>query len=41
MSIIDIIIKILLFLGVFYGAIAITSWVSKKIRDKENESKKS
>jgi hypothetical protein len=41
MSIIDIIIKILLFFGVFYGAIAITSWVSKKIRDKENESKKS
>ena len=44
MSLMDIIIKILLFFGVFYGAIAITSFVSKKIRDKEkkkDESKES
>ena len=35
MSLMDIIIKILLFFGVFYGAIAITSFVSKKIREKK------
>jgi len=39
MSLMDIIIKILLFFGVFYGAIAITSLVSKKIRDKEKKKK--
>ena len=37
MTLIDIIIKILLFFGVFYGAIAITSIVSKKIREKDKE----
>jgi NADH:ubiquinone oxidoreductase subunit 3 (subunit A) len=36
----DIIIKILLFFGVFYGAIAITAFVSKKIREKEDKDKK-
>jgi len=39
MSMMDIIIKILLFFGVFYGAIAITAFVSKKIREKENKDK--
>ena len=37
MTLIDIIIKILLFFGVFYGAIAITSIVSKKIREKDKK----
>jgi len=40
MSMMDIIIKILLFFGVFYGAIAITAFVSKKIREKEDKDKK-
>ena len=40
MSMMDIIIKILLFFGVFYGAIAITAFVSKKIREKENQEDK-
>jgi len=35
MTIMDIIIKILLFFAVFYGAIAITSFISKKIRKKK------
>jgi len=38
MSLIDIIIKILLFFGVFYGAIAISAFVGKKIKEK-NEKK--
>ena len=43
MTITDIIIKILLFFGVFYGAIFISSFVGKKIRErnelKENSKK--
>jgi len=43
MSIMDIILKILLFFGVFYGAIAISALVGKKIREvqekKEEEEK--
>jgi len=39
MSLMDIIIKILLFFGVFYGAIAITAFVSKKVREKEIKEK--
>ena len=35
MSLQEIIIKILLFFGVFYGAIGITAIVSKKIREKK------
>ena len=34
MSIEEILLKILLFFGVFYGAIAITAFISKKIRKK-------
>ena len=36
----DIIIKILLFFAVFYGAIAISAFVGKKIREKQEEDKK-
>ena len=39
MTLTDIIIKILLFFGVFYGAIFIASFVGKKIRER-NELKK-
>ena len=45
MSLQDIIIKILFFFAVFYGAIAITSFVSKKLnlaekaKEKEKENK--
>jgi len=39
MSLMDIVIKILLFFGVFYGAIAITSWISQKIRNKKKNLK--
>jgi len=42
MTLQDIIIKMLLFFTLFYGAIAITAFISKKIRekseDKESES---
>jgi len=37
MSLQEIIIKILLFFGVFYGAIGITAFVSKKIREKKEK----
>jgi hypothetical protein len=36
MTMTEIIIKILLFFGVFYGAIAITAVISKKIRERDN-----
>ena len=39
MTIMDIIIKILLFFAVFYGAIAISAVVGKKIREKKEETK--
>jgi len=39
MTLMDIIIKILLFFSVFYGAIAISSFVGKKIREKEKKVK--
>jgi len=39
MTLTDIIIKILLFFGVFYGAIVISAFVGKKIRER-NELKK-
>jgi len=37
MTIMDIIIKILLFFFVFYGAIVLTSMVSKKIRKSQSK----
>jgi len=37
MSLQEIILKILLFFGVFYGAIGITAFVSKKIREKKEK----
>jgi hypothetical protein len=37
MTIMDIIIKILLFFGVFYGAIVISAFVGKKIREQAEE----
>ena len=43
MSLTDIIIKILLFFGVFYGAIFISAFMGKKIRERntsEEETKK-
>jgi hypothetical protein len=39
MTIMDIIIKILLFFAVFYGAIAISAFVGKKIREKQEDEK--
>jgi len=36
MTLTDIIIKILLFFTVFYGAIVISAFVGKKIREKKN-----
>ena len=33
----DIIIKILLFFSVFYGAIAISAFIAKKIREKDEK----
>jgi len=36
----DIIIKILLFFTVFYGAIVISAFIGKKIREKQEEEKK-
>ncbi len=39
MSIGEILIKILLFFGIFYGAIGITALISKKIRDKNRQKK--
>jgi len=35
MTLQEIIIKILFFFGVFYGAIGITAFISKKIREKK------
>ncbi len=35
MSIEEILLKILLFFGVFYGAIGITAFIGKKIREKK------
>jgi len=40
MTLMDIIIKILLFFSVFYGAIAISAFVGKKIREKQEETKR-
>ena len=40
MTLVDIIIKILLFFLVFYGAIMITAFASKKIRMSRNDKKK-
>ena len=40
MTVMDIVIKILLFFVVFYGAIMITAFVSKKIRKYEEKNKK-
>ena len=43
MSLTDIIVKVLLFFGVFYGAIFISAFVGKKIRERntlEEENKK-
>jgi len=37
-SIVEILVKILLFFGVFYGAIGITAFIGKKIREKRNKS---
>ncbi len=37
MSIEAILIKILLFFGIFYGAIGITAFISKKIREKKGQ----
>ena len=39
MTLMDIIVKILLFFSVFYGAIAISSFVGKKIREKQEDKK--
>ena len=36
MSVTDIVIKILLFFGVFYGAIFISAFVGKKIRERNS-----
>ena len=35
MTLMDVILKIALFFAVFYGAIAITAWVSKKFSKRE------
>jgi hypothetical protein len=40
MNLQEIIIKILFFFAVFYGAIGITAFVSKKIREKDKEKKR-
>jgi NADH:ubiquinone oxidoreductase subunit 3 (subunit A) len=40
MTIMDIIIKILLFFTVFYGAIILTAFISKKIRLSQNNKEK-
>lgn len=40
MTVLDIVIKILLFFLVFYGAIMITSLVSKKLRKSQNDKDK-
>ena len=40
MTLTDIIIKILLFFTLFYGAIMITAFVSKKIRELQNTEEK-
>jgi hypothetical protein len=40
MSLTDIIIKVLLFFAVFYGAIFISSFVGKKFRERDNTEKK-
>ncbi len=37
MSIEEILLKILLFFGVFYGAIAITAFISKKIHERDKD----
>ena len=37
MTLQEIIIKILFFFGVFYGAIGITAFISKKIREKRED----
>ncbi len=39
MTVMDIVIKILLFFAVFYGAIMITAFVSKKIRKTDETDK--
>lgn len=39
MTIMDIIFKILLFFAVFYGAIAISAFIGKKIRNKTSKKK--
>jgi len=36
----EIIIKILLFFGIFYGAIGVTAFISKKIRERNQEKEK-
>jgi len=41
MTLADIIIKVLLFFGVFYGAIFIASFIGKKIRERKNIKKSS
>jgi len=40
MTVVDIVIKILLFFLVFYGAIMLTAVISKKIRESKNDEKK-
>ncbi len=37
MSIEEVLIKILLFFGVFYGAIGITAFIGKRIRENKKE----
>jgi hypothetical protein len=37
MSLQEIILKILLFFGIFYGAIGITAFISKKIRERRTK----
>ena len=37
MTLQEVIIKILFFFGVFYGAIGITAFISKKIREKRED----
>jgi len=40
MTLMEIIIKILLFFSIFYGAIALTTFFAKKIREKEKKAPK-
>jgi hypothetical protein len=40
MTLTDIIIKVLLFFGVFYGAIFIASFIGKKLRERNNSIEK-